>query len=384
MQRSTLEVKQTVDVWSVGCIFSEVAAWLVHGKDGLEAYREARGYETKQIFDFKDGRAFHDSKDVLQSVGTMHDQVCMHARESDYVTRSVVTKMINEMLQEVDGRLTTKQLWSRAGKILTDARKKLDTPRGAEPESNQLPRGRVPPVRPPESTHSQSDWKVWNGGPRPWGSLKGKEKQRSKTLNVLAQEDPLSPELSADTECDSPDEISNTTQTPPTSPRVPPVENHSQKHRPSAHGTISQPTSPGQQNRFDDLGKESPTPQGRVSRRDSTRYNSRGSDQLPVSGPDKQDLSDNSARPTQAGNPNNPPIGSDPFHYQAAQTTQANSTSAQPVKKRAKRDLPFTELLTAENWVFKRKHYGSTYPPLEHSELLEELKARDHVKLFSP
>src|SRR5436309_7014312 len=160
MEQTPLFVKQTVDVWSLGCVYSEVAVWIVHGKDRLEEYRKMRQDETEQIYDFKDAGCFHDSRDVLQCVGSMHEEVFDNVRTSDHVTKSVVKKMITEMLDEVDGRPTSKQLWAKSQNILKDAEKKLKQSRTTEPEIDPFapanrsqvygqPRGRMPPVLPP-------------------------------------------------------------------------------------------------------------------------------------------------------------------------------------------------------------------------------------------
>lgn len=82
MERSPIDIKQTVDIWSLGCVLSEVAVWLVHDTDRLEAYRQERQDDASRVFEFKDGRAFHDSLTVLSSVSSMHEEVLKNVRKS--------------------------------------------------------------------------------------------------------------------------------------------------------------------------------------------------------------------------------------------------------------------------------------------------------------
>ena len=77
------------------------------------------------MYNFKDGACFHDSEKVLHSVGIMHKEVYDNVRTSDCVTKSVVKNMIKEMLDEVDSRPNSKQLWLKSRNILRDAEKKL-------------------------------------------------------------------------------------------------------------------------------------------------------------------------------------------------------------------------------------------------------------------
>ena len=391
MQRSTIEVKQTVDVWSLGCIFSEVAVWVVHDKDRLEAYREARHDETKQLFDFRDGRAFHDSENVLLSVHNMHEELLENVRRSDHVTKSVVKRMIAEMLGDVDGRPNTKQLLIRARNISEEARMKLNTAKGEQLGPDVQSQKRVPPVVPPGFLQTQSDRTGLHSGPGRWPSLSGREKRRSATLNVLARPDTPSPELPADAEYDSPGEMSNTTLTPPTSSPAPNAGNRSQHRRQFTNDSATNPNSPGRR-KFDDLSQDhSPTPQRNARERDSTRRNNRRSDQLrdqslsgQISGLNITDVEQNFSDRPQAEDQPSLPSDLNALQSEFLQNTTSNKTASPPATNtRTTKDLPYTSIVDAENWILNKKHPGGTYQPLKHRELLDALKERDHVSRFN-
>ena len=55
-------ISPNADVWSLGCVFSEAAAWLFDGSKGVKEYRMARYRETERLspaFTAKQG--FHDA-----------------------------------------------------------------------------------------------------------------------------------------------------------------------------------------------------------------------------------------------------------------------------------------------------------------------------------
>lgn len=125
MEPSTVHFEPEVDIWSLGCIFSEAAAWVVHGREGLEAYRKMRHDETQISRNFENGRAFHDGEAVLRSVNMMHQKVRQNLRISDHITGHAVETVITKMLDELDCRLSVKQVWSKSQNILKEAEEKL-------------------------------------------------------------------------------------------------------------------------------------------------------------------------------------------------------------------------------------------------------------------
>jgi serine/threonine protein kinase len=110
-------VKQSSDVWSLGCIYSEAARWLVGGKSGLGKYREERCNEMDR-YPFFGIDIFHDYQQRLSAVHTSADIVKSSLRNDDMVTRQVLKSMVEEMLStEADTRPTAAMLCHKAIEI---------------------------------------------------------------------------------------------------------------------------------------------------------------------------------------------------------------------------------------------------------------------------
>jgi len=125
-------VEPLVDIWSLGCVFSEAAVWLVLGKNELRRYHQLRCSETGKIHDFDSHGCFHDSETVLESVGDMHHEIAGSIRECDPVTKAVIGSrrrgtmpaikgLVAEMLTTKDRRSHAKQIWANAQDIIKDA-----------------------------------------------------------------------------------------------------------------------------------------------------------------------------------------------------------------------------------------------------------------------
>jgi hypothetical protein len=115
-------VLQAFDVWSLGCILSEVATWVVLGSNGVEKYRNHRRERLKTLsqkqwesetFDqqqngpkIKRGDYFHDGNNVLDFVPLWHKFLRSCTRRCDFIT--------GEVLDVVDSHLLVGDLTRRA------------------------------------------------------------------------------------------------------------------------------------------------------------------------------------------------------------------------------------------------------------------------------
>lgn len=107
-----LNVGPGVDVWSLGCVLSEVATWLVHGKSGLEHYRTLR-IETHDV-GFRDSDSFHDGLFVLDSVRAHHgDLRSALQKNGDTITEGILT-LVDAMLKPKNERLDASEVRKRA------------------------------------------------------------------------------------------------------------------------------------------------------------------------------------------------------------------------------------------------------------------------------
>jgi hypothetical protein len=401
-----------VDIWSLGCVFSEAAVWVVHGQDRLQAYRRMREDETKQIYDFKDVGCFHDGEMVLQCVGIMHEEVFDNVRQSDHVTKSVVKKMIAEMLDEVDGRPFVKQLWLKSQNVLKDAEKKLKSSKGTQPEPDPFaqgdrsqtfgqPRGRVPPVVPPGIPKSESDRFAPNGVLRPRSPDARPKRERPATTNE-SREDTPSPQSNVDDPYETPDEMSHGLSSPPTSPqdayasrfsrhgRGNSTDNSNHGHhgrhgRGNSNDNSHRPAFPEQLNEADDqLWNKSPTPDSRARKRDSTMHGGYGADHAQVSnfpetmsGLSMVNYNQPPSKQHPAEVPTAPQFESDSSPPQIGQNrTAAALLSSPPAKKQMPHHLSVAE---ASQWILNKKHRHAS-GGLENKVYLNELKQRDHVR----
>ncbi|KAG9228900.1 hypothetical protein BJ875DRAFT_434529 [Amylocarpus encephaloides] len=152
-----LQVKQHVDVWSLGCVYSECAVWVVNMRKGLRSYRDKRLKATKNISP-RLGECFHDGHDVLPIVQQTHRllQQSMNLRGCDNVTMKVV-KVVEEFMLVVAGtRLDAKNLWLRSSQAVSASTTPQTSPvyedPGIDRQSSDIAREpRKPPQLPPTS-----------------------------------------------------------------------------------------------------------------------------------------------------------------------------------------------------------------------------------------
>jgi hypothetical protein len=131
MGSSSTKITQAVDIWSLGCIYSEAAMWIVDGYKGIVDYRRQRMAKTDKIPNFKGGDCFHDGERVLKAVLDAHKDIEQRLRQSDYITKDVLDSMVEEMLWDED-RPSAKALWRRAERVLTTARQRLSSNTGED------------------------------------------------------------------------------------------------------------------------------------------------------------------------------------------------------------------------------------------------------------
>ena len=148
-------VKQSVDIWSLGCTISEAAVWVIRGRSGLSEYRRRRGMETARIPGFRDGDCFHDGQQVLATVTEIHSNLLVDGiRACDHVTGATVAMVRKEMLIESDSRSSVRPLIHRTNGILAGAETKLTRPAslagtGSVSGTFALSPPRTPPEPPP-------------------------------------------------------------------------------------------------------------------------------------------------------------------------------------------------------------------------------------------
>ena len=120
----TMEKKQKLDVWSLGCVYSEFATWIASRTQGLHKYRDRRQAEI----DFEAGPVFHDSKgEVLSFLDIHHTRVLDDEQsKNDTVTPLIWSQLLHQMFVPLKLRPNAAQVaWLADNKVLKLARQDL-------------------------------------------------------------------------------------------------------------------------------------------------------------------------------------------------------------------------------------------------------------------
>ncbi|KAK8001158.1 hypothetical protein PG991_013380 [Apiospora marii] len=93
------------DIWSLGCVFSVVATWVVLGADGVTQYGKVRQKAQKRRTGIANDN-FHDDQQVLPEVKAWHRYLRVASRRTDTITSKVLDLVDNYMLVGADIRRT--------------------------------------------------------------------------------------------------------------------------------------------------------------------------------------------------------------------------------------------------------------------------------------
>ncbi|KAK6065260.1 tein kinase 4-like protein [Seiridium cupressi] len=109
------------DIFALGCILSEVAAWVSDGMDMVETYRSMRAEEIAQNPRFQYSEhsvGFHNGADVLTAVEDMRHLITT-SRSGDLITAEILRVVYNHMLvARRDRRESAKEVLSSLENIL--------------------------------------------------------------------------------------------------------------------------------------------------------------------------------------------------------------------------------------------------------------------------
>lgn len=105
---------QAADMWSLGCVLSEAATWLILGPPGLAQYTTLRQNAIRSANtrnqrrasihlppaeDLGEGDYFHDGKSVLPEIRQWHTYLKANLRKSDVITEEVLGIIEGKLLQ---------------------------------------------------------------------------------------------------------------------------------------------------------------------------------------------------------------------------------------------------------------------------------------------
>jgi hypothetical protein len=126
-------VRQTIDTWSLGCVFSIAATWVVLGCQGIGQFSILRERAFKRVIEGQNshnlqqestlkggGDYFHDGREVLTDVKSWHGVLRTALRRTDTVTGQVLDLVDKHMLiGSAEDRITAKDLCTHLKQIST-------------------------------------------------------------------------------------------------------------------------------------------------------------------------------------------------------------------------------------------------------------------------
>lgn len=146
-----VDAHQTVDIWSLGCVFSMAATWVVLGYQGTHQYQLVREKALSSLAKKSEGThtpfkaqkpdkrdCFHNDTNVLREVTGWHALLRNFCRKTDPITVEVIDLIDQHMLlQNPEQRIKAGNLCAKLKEIVTSANKKL-----SEATANDSPEAR--------------------------------------------------------------------------------------------------------------------------------------------------------------------------------------------------------------------------------------------------
>ena len=123
-ESSPLQVTPAVDIWSVGCVFSEVSVWAHHGWKRVVEYRRQRSVEIEDKGGDEGEQTFHFDGKLLDAVDSIHQDIIGKNSTRDHVTRSVLDRLVVDMLQH-GSRPTAKFIFEKSKRLITEVEKRF-------------------------------------------------------------------------------------------------------------------------------------------------------------------------------------------------------------------------------------------------------------------
>ena len=107
-----MPVSQAIDIWSLACVFSLAATWIVHNYEGIRLFHKLRQRAIENCLEAQcngisshqhtgatsKGDYFHNKREVLDAVTEWHKYLRIVKRETDTVTSQVLDLVDEHML----------------------------------------------------------------------------------------------------------------------------------------------------------------------------------------------------------------------------------------------------------------------------------------------
>ncbi|KAI1448932.1 kinase-like domain-containing protein [Annulohypoxylon stygium] len=150
LRRLDNQVGSELDIWSLGCVFSEAAVWAVCGYLGLQTYLEHRQEEAMDSMSRSGfSGCFHNGNGPLNAVTLMHNHILNSRRHWDTITPGVIDLVRGSMLLESMGpRKSARYLLQKSERLIQDAEEKAREEGYIQPTNRALS-----PLPPPPSAN---------------------------------------------------------------------------------------------------------------------------------------------------------------------------------------------------------------------------------------
>lgn len=123
-ESSPLQVTQAVDIWSIGCVFSEGSVWAHHGWRRVVEYRRQRSVEIKAKGGDEGEHMFHVDGNLLDAVHNIHQDILGKSLTSGHITQSVLDRLVGEMLLRDESRPHAKWVFDKSKRLISEAETK--------------------------------------------------------------------------------------------------------------------------------------------------------------------------------------------------------------------------------------------------------------------
>lgn len=132
-ESAPLRITQAVDIYSIGCVLSEVSVWATYGWKRVVEYRRRRSMEVERRGLGQGEYIFHFDGEILDTVDNIHEQILDDCIVSNHMTRLVVGGLVEEMLLlQPEARSQAGVFFGKAKRMIKQCGKKF----GARLEGN--------------------------------------------------------------------------------------------------------------------------------------------------------------------------------------------------------------------------------------------------------
>lgn len=142
-QRGRNRITTEADIFSMGTVMSDAAAWVIGGQQARDEYMRKRAHETEGLSSFDDSGhegCFHDGVEALEAVMAMHEFIKASVAEFDVITPKVLELVQKRMLlRQGDGRWTATELREELTKIRQAAEEATSSTYSTDDQQAQTP-----------------------------------------------------------------------------------------------------------------------------------------------------------------------------------------------------------------------------------------------------